>query len=156
MLASEGGARGKGKDQDFELNLASIIDCFTVLITYLLVSASFIALGVFDVSVVSSVASTQNAPGQTVDVTVEIDDQRNIRVRLSGTETGLVSIPPQASRWDYEAMGEALQKVKAKWPDLAGVVLAASTKVEYRDLVTTIERIRQVVPNVALGDPEEP
>ena len=46
--------RGKRKhagETDFELNLASIIDCFTVLITYLLVSASFISLGILDVSV---------------------------------------------------------------------------------------------------------
>src|SRR3954470_1256357 len=40
-----------GSGQDVELNLAPIIDCFTVLITYLLITASFINLAAMDVGV---------------------------------------------------------------------------------------------------------
>ena len=42
---------GEGSGQDVDLNLAPIIDCFTVLITYLLVTASFLTLSSVDVSV---------------------------------------------------------------------------------------------------------
>ena len=51
-------------NQDFEINLAPIIDCFTVLITYLLVSASFLSLAVFDVEVAINqpTLKTENAP----------------------------------------------------------------------------------------------
>ena len=65
------GSGGK-KDSDFELNLASIIDCFTVLITYLLVTASFITLGILDVTVTSSLASTEQTHSPDVMLTVGI------------------------------------------------------------------------------------
>ena len=35
-------------EQDFELNITSIIDCFTVLIAFILTSASFISIGIID------------------------------------------------------------------------------------------------------------
>jgi biopolymer transport protein ExbD len=39
-----GGESGK-KSREFDLNLAPIIDCLTVLITFLLASAAFLAIG---------------------------------------------------------------------------------------------------------------
>ncbi|RYZ61531.1 MAG: hypothetical protein EOP09_19835, partial [Proteobacteria bacterium] len=40
--------RGGAGSLEFDLNLAPIIDCFTVLITFLLVSASFLSVSIFD------------------------------------------------------------------------------------------------------------
>mgnify|MGYP003351965824 CR=1 FL=1 len=37
--------------QDFELNLASIIDCLTVIIAFLLLSSSFVSYGTLDTAV---------------------------------------------------------------------------------------------------------
>ncbi|NDF14013.1 hypothetical protein EB061_01655 [bacterium] len=42
---SAGGGGGEG---DVELNIAPIVDCFTVLIAYMLVSMSFIQLSIFE------------------------------------------------------------------------------------------------------------
>src|SRR5690349_6182731 len=54
-----------GSNQDVELNLAPIIDCFTVLITYLLITASFINLAAMDVGVsaTGSASPTDQPPG---------------------------------------------------------------------------------------------
>ena len=48
---SAGGGGGEG---DVELNLAPIVDCFTVLIAYLLVSMSFISLSIFEAGVAAT------------------------------------------------------------------------------------------------------
>ena len=50
---SAGNFEGSG-GQDFELNLASLIDCFTVLITFLLASASFLSVGILDAGVAAA------------------------------------------------------------------------------------------------------
>jgi len=41
---------GSSNSQDVDINITPIIDCFTVLITFLLASASFLSIGCFEVS----------------------------------------------------------------------------------------------------------
>ena len=41
-------SRSRGGSLDFELNLAPIIDCLVVLITFMLASASFLSISIFD------------------------------------------------------------------------------------------------------------
>jgi biopolymer transport protein ExbD len=49
---------GGGNSQDADINLAPIIDCFTVLIAFMLVSASFLSIGVLD----AGIAAAYNLP----------------------------------------------------------------------------------------------
>ena len=56
------GGNKRQMDQEFELNIASIVDCFTVLITYLLAAASFISLGSIELE--SLVQRTQSTGSQ--------------------------------------------------------------------------------------------
>ena len=63
-----------GVELDFDLNLAPIIDCFTVLITFLLISASYISINIIEASVasveVSSEPSTAAASGVSLTTTI--------------------------------------------------------------------------------------
>ena len=43
--------------KDFDLNLAPIIDCMTVLITFMLASASFLSIGILDAGVAAAGAT---------------------------------------------------------------------------------------------------
>ena len=48
---------GNSSGQDVDLNITPIIDCFTVLITFLLASASFLSIGFFEVYTPGKTAS---------------------------------------------------------------------------------------------------
>ncbi|MEK7690751.1 MAG: biopolymer transporter ExbD, partial [Bdellovibrionota bacterium] len=87
MMNSGGGH--SGSSQDFDLNLAPIIDCFTVLITFLLISASFLSIGILDAGISAPGAQTESEPqGASVDLTLKITADRGYRIKIEGTQPG--------------------------------------------------------------------
>src|SRR4051794_19879171 len=155
MSARRGRMRGnkESKSEDFELNIASIIDCFTVLITYLLVSASFISLGVIDVSVATpGPVDTAQQEDPSVSLTIEVAQDKSLQVNLSGKEKKTVSIPSKNDSWDFEGLEATIRPIKDKWTDLKVAVIAAQPSVEYDQVVKVVSTARKVVPTVFLGD----
>lgn len=76
MNVSSDESGSKGGSQDFDINLAPIIDCFTVLITFMLVSASFLAIGIFDAGVEAAGTSAANTkpPAVHLELSLQKDD----------------------------------------------------------------------------------
>ena len=149
MMAS--GAGGSSNSQDFELNLASIIDCLTVLITFLLASATFLSVGILDAGIAAAgnQATPQSPPPITI--TVEMAKDQVLAVKWTGKQSGNKSIPLKDGKADFVAMTQVLAELKSKWPDVSAVILTADNAVEYRDVVKTMEALRKTLPVVALG-----
>lgn len=149
--------RMKGRhecEQDFELNLASIIDCFTVLIAYLLVSASFISLTAMEVDVAVPGFSSAPSPEDQVELTMDLDAHRNILVKVTGPSAGAFLVPAKSDQWDTLALAEKLASMKASIPGIASVMLTAERSVEYRDVVAVLEAAKPHFPDISLGEHE--
>jgi biopolymer transport protein ExbD len=145
---------GEGAEQDFDLNIAPIIDCFTVLIAYLLLSASFVSVGIFDVG--ASVASdsppqSQTPPSESAQVRLLGD--RGMELKLSGKEAATFEVPARAdgSR-DFSRLIERVADAKGRFPELAEASVTADAKVEYREIIQAIEAVRKQLPKVYMGD----
>lgn len=147
MMSSEG---GNGNEQDFELNLASIIDCFTVLITYLLVSASFITLGVLDVTVAASTTTGETAPPD-LTITIKLNSNGDLNIDTLGKEKNNLYLAAQNGTMDLKSMESRLQELKAKFPSVNSAMVTAADAVKYRDLVKAVEKTKSVLPQVALS-----
>jgi biopolymer transport protein ExbD len=142
-------------ETDFELNLASIIDCFTVLITYMLVSASFISLGVLDVSVPVQASVTQaplTDPSKIDTLSVRIAEDRSIKLTVKGEQASETVLPPKEGKTDVGAFRAAIESVSAKSPGMDTAMITADPGVEYRELVGAIEAMKPRLPNVAIGE----
>lgn len=145
------GVSSGGNSQDFELNLASIIDCFTVLIAFMLASAAFLSIGILDAGVAA--AGAQAAPGTppAVNVTVELGMAGKLSVKLSGKTTSNTTLEAAAGKADYESLSRSLASVHSKYADVNAVTLTADNNVEYKDVVKAMEQIRKTIPVVLLG-----
>lgn len=148
-----GGGENSG---DVDLNLAPIIDCFTVLITYLLVSASFLSLTAFDVGVA---ASGQAAPGAVakdppLTLAIELDANKQLGIKLSGGKQNVnlaLSIAPIAGVWDLKTLVDKLEDLKRKWPELSEASITAESSVKYKDVVKLIEALKKAMPKLYLA-----
>lgn len=141
--------------EDIELNLASIIDCFTVLITYLLVSASFIAMGAFDVNVLTPrpAGETSKEPQLNLSLTLLATHELQIKLENPGHQDEIeVKIPPTEKGLDKDVMLNQLVEIKKKWPDVENAVLSSSGSIEYSELVRVIEATKKLIPAVSLGE----
>ena len=141
-------------EQDFELNLASIIDCLVLLITYTLVSASFISLGMLNVSIIGPPPASQDASlsAPTEAVSVFLGNNGTLTLQATGKEQMTLEIPPKSNKPDLNALTVQLEIIKKRWPALDSIKLAAAETSPYLYLVQAVETIKQQIPSVAIGD----
>lgn len=137
--------------QDFELNLASIIDCFTVLIAFMLASASFLSIGILDAGIAAAGATASTDKPPEVNVTVELMTDHVFTVKVTGKTNSSTPVTAKDQAWDYARLNETLQGLRAKYPSLTAVTLTAQDAVEYKDIVKTMDSVRGTLPYVLLG-----
>lgn len=129
---------------EFDLNLVPIIDCFTVLITFMLASASFISISLFDAGFtpVEAVGDPNPPP-----ITVALDLKKNgtLRVVTHGKldSANTFSTPEEAA--------EGIRQLKEKYPGVESMTITADAEVEYESIVKAMEKVRPHIPAMILG-----
>ncbi len=131
--------------QDFDLNLAPIIDCFTVLIAYLLVSASFVSIGFFEVGVAQS-GEAAAAVAVPESLAVVLHDGERLELKLSGPETAVVPVGGLVE------LADGVRKIRSRWPALTEASVSGDAGVEYKELIRVIETLKRELPDVYVGD----
>ncbi len=154
MISLKGSS--KVGSQEAEINLAPIIDCFTVLITYSHLSASFISLGVLDVTVPSDSADTSSRIPTPINLTIALSEGGQIVVQQENQTNGKsirknYSIRPKEGTWDFDTLVSYLSTVHNQYTNLEGGILTADDSVAYQNIVKAIEKIKTVIPQVAIS-----
>lgn len=132
------------RPEGFELNLAPIIDCFTVLIAYLLVSASFLSLVALDVGAAAPTAPALAAMENKPTLEVHVLSAANHRLTLRGQST----TPLGDSNGK---LAEAVEQAIQSHPEIREVTVRAEPGIPYGTLVRAIEEIKTRVPAVFLA-----
>lgn len=151
-VSSGGSGKAGSQSQDFELNLASIIDCFTVLVTFLLASSAFLSIGFLDAGISAGGATTpEDKAPPSVQVTVELQPNHKMEIKVAGKANETIQITSLNNGWDQEKLSAQLGSIKNKWPDVSGVTLKAEESIEYGEVISSMEVIRRTIPAVLLG-----
>jgi biopolymer transport protein ExbD len=144
-----------------ELNLVPMIDIFTVLVTFLLMTAVFYRTMILEL----------NLPGAQPVVQPPAELQLEVVVRKAGLEVGdrnkglLTQIPSGEGGYDLAALSEYLQRVKQKFPDRLDATLLLEPDVPYDSLVQVMDAVRvaeqeqggrtvqaELFPEISIGD----
>ena len=138
------------KTQDVELNITPIIDCFTVLITFLLASASFLSIGFFEAYTPGNTADpTTGEPDSeavvriTKDNTAElkIKGKRNYSLRFDlGTPSGLNNLQGEISKLDSQHL------------KMNQILLTAEDDVPYRQITEVMDQLGTGKLPVVVGE----
>src|SRR4051812_44898679 len=91
------GRRGGSHSQDFEVNLTSIIDCFTVLIAFVLVSTSFVSIGLMDAGVSAGGSDATKVVQQPIRLIIRLRADHGIAVEGAGSHSGTVASQDELS-----------------------------------------------------------
>ncbi|MCC7442318.1 MAG: biopolymer transporter ExbD [Bdellovibrionales bacterium] len=137
--------------QDVDLNLAPIIDAFTVLIAFMLVSASFLAIGVLDAGVAAGGKAGDKAKPPAVTIRVHLEEGRNIRLETTGQLSLKLTLKPEGEAWNQGGLQAELAKLKSRFPDVKAAILSADDSVAYEDVVSQMGALRKTYPGVLLG-----
>jgi len=130
---------------DVELNITPIIDCFTVLITFLLASASFISIGFFEASTPGPGTDAQ-AKKPDLDASIRIAKNHRIELKWNGIKNGNLSIDAA----DLQKLSDTLQSLK---PNQA--MISASDEIEFSELAKVMAAVDRTGVPAIVGDFQE-
>ena len=131
------------------LQLVSMIDIFTVLVTFLLMTAIFSRTVVLDLKLPSNNASFPELPkGLNLEVIVRAD---SLTVADRGTGP-LHSMPNTATGgYDLEGLTQYLKFVKSRYPDKVDATVLLEPQIAYDTLIQVMDRTRVVEVNAGLS-----
>jgi biopolymer transport protein ExbD len=131
-----------------ELQLVSMIDIFTVLVTFLLMTAIFSRTVVLDLKLPSNNASFPELPkGLNLEVIVH-DDSLVIADRGTGP---LRTLPNTPKGYDLDGLTDYLKFVKSRFPDKTEATILLEPQTPYDTLVQVMDRTRVVEVNAGLS-----
>ena len=122
-----------------ELLLVPMIDIFTVLVTFLLMTAVFSKTVVLQLNLPASVTEFREPPpGLMIEVMVRKD-----LLQVADKNTGpLATLPNKAEGYDYEGLTDYLKRVKAKFPEKTDATILLESDTPYDILVQVMDRVR--------------
>jgi biopolymer transport protein ExbD len=131
--------------QDFELNLAPIIDCMVVLIAFLMASMSYLSIQIID----AGVAAGKGVAGKTESTVLEIraaaDGQLKIQARTARGPVG------QAWALSVADLSVKMPEINAKTPGIKAATLMADDRVNYEQVVKILDQVKETIPSVQLS-----
>jgi hypothetical protein len=140
-----------GRSQEFELNLAPIVDCFTVLITFMLVSASFISIGILEAfpNAAAQASTDSTAPRESLQLELRLGGSAEIQI--SGPQKINYPIAAKEGMWNQEVILQTLQGLKTKFPQIQSLTLSAQNEVEYVHVIRWMETLHPFFGQIRLG-----
>jgi biopolymer transport protein ExbD len=145
-----------------ELLLVPMIDIFTVLVTFLLMTAVFSKTVVLQLNLPASVTEFREPPpGLMIEVMVRKD-----LLQVADRNTGpLATLPNTAAGYNYDGLTDYLKRVKAKYPEKTDATILLETDTPYDILVQVMDRVRvfeqkqgpttvqaELFPDISIGD----
>jgi biopolymer transport protein ExbD len=145
-----------------ELLLVPMIDIFTVLVTFLLMTAVFSKTVVLQLNLPAAQTEFKEPPpGLVIEVMV-----RKSLIQVADRNSGpLATLPNKATGYDYDGLTEYLKRVKAKFPDKTDATILLEKDTPYDILVQVMDRVRvlevkqgpttvqaELFPDISIGD----
>ena len=120
-----------------ELLLVPMIDIFTVLVTFLLMTAVFSRIAIMQIDLPSSVSAKPEEPKFRLEVIVRQDG-----FELSDGKQAIGTIPKVGGAYDVKALTEGVLAVKREHPTSEDASVLSEPKVPYDELVQAMDAIR--------------
>jgi biopolymer transport protein ExbD len=132
-----------------ELTLVSMIDIFTVLVTFLLMTAIFSRTVVLDLKLPANNSSIPELPqGLNLEIIVRANS-----LTIADRATGPLHTMPNTAAGGYDLAGltQFLKILKTRYPDKVDATILLEPQIPYDTLVQIMDRTRVVEVNAGLN-----
>jgi len=120
------------------LNLTPMMDVFTVLVVFLLITAVFTSITIMDLSVPTSAGgAAANKPNFAIEVIV-----RKSGLEIANGRSVEAAIPKVDGKYDLKKLSEMLVSLKARYPEKEDATVLMEPKVEYDNLIQVMDAVR--------------
>jgi biopolymer transport protein ExbD len=145
-----------------ELLLVPMIDIFTVLVTFLLMTAVFSRTVILQLNLPASQTEFKDPPPG---LQLEVMVRKNGMVVADRNSGPLAPLPNTAAGYNYDGLTDYLKRVKAKFPEKTDASILLEADTPYDILVQVMDRVRvfetkqglntvqaELFPDISIGD----
>ncbi|HKE42908.1 MAG TPA: biopolymer transporter ExbD [Steroidobacteraceae bacterium] len=150
------------RDNGEALNLVPMIDIFTVLVTFLLMTAVFYRTVVLELNLPTA-QNNDTPPPPTLQLEVMV---RKAKIQVADRGSGLLQeFPNSAQGYDLAALSGFLQRVKQRFPEKMDATILLEPDIPYDTLVQVMDTVRvvdqkqgertvqaELFPEISIGD----
>src|ERR1700759_1993640 len=122
-----------------ELLLVPMIDIFTVLVTFLLMTAVFSRTVILQLNLP---ASQTESPAPPPGLQIEVMVRKNLLQVADRNSGPLATLPNIATGPDYDGLTEYLKRIKAKYPEKTDASILLEPDTDYDTVVQTMDHVR--------------
>jgi biopolymer transport protein ExbD len=145
--SSQGQAQGRGRSKprtstDFELNLAPIIDCMVVLISFLLISLSYLSIHLLDAGITGGAQAQAQPDPNTKTLEIRLAKDGGIEIKKEGAAYVKVA---------NDQMEVTIAKIIEQEPRYKTATLEAEDAVQYEQIVKVMDGVRKQIPSIVLS-----
>ena len=148
--------------QPEELLLVPMIDIFTVLVTFLLMTAVFSRTVVLQLNLPAAQTEFRDpSPGLQIEVMV----RKNLLQVADRNSGPLATLPNLPAGYNYDGLTDYLKRIKAKFPEKTDATILLESDTPYDILIQVMDRVRvweapqgtttvqaELFPDVSIGD----
>ncbi len=150
------------RDNGEALNLVPMIDIFTVLVTFLLMTAVFYRTVILELNLPTA-QNESTPPPPTLQLEVMV---RKAKIQVADRGTGLLQEFPNGIKgYDLNALSQFLQRVKERFPSKLDAAILLEQDIPYDTLVQVMDTVRvvdqkqgertvqaELFPEISIGD----
>jgi len=141
---------GSNNSQDVDINITPIIDCFTVLITFLLASASFLSIGFFEVTTPgNAVDAAQTEPD--TELVVKVKANQIAEFREKGKKNGTLRFDLSKPE-SVKSLESELDTLKSNEYKLNQILVSADDEVGFESLSLVMGHLNRANLPVVVGE----
>ncbi len=142
--------RGKRASGEGELNLTPVMDLFTTMIPFLLMSAAFFQISIINASV-PTISDGPLEPGQSekvMNILLRVDNQgyhimgNGENVTMAELNSVRATIPKIRRRFDIQTLTAVLGGIKWRFPRGKTVVMVPDPGIPYETIISTMDAAR--------------
>jgi len=122
-----------------ELLLVPMIDIFTVLVTFLLMTAVFSRITIVELDLPSANSTASVAPAFRLEVIV-----RKEGFELTNGHALIATIPKVAGEYDLKSLGDLVLSLKRDYPDADDASVLLQPEIAYDHLIQVMDVVRSV------------
>jgi biopolymer transport protein ExbD len=120
-----------------ELNLVPMIDIFTVLVTFLLMTAVFSRITIVELDLPSSASASVTPPQFRLEVIV-----RKEGFELTNGTSLIATIPKKEGAYDLKSLGDLVLSLKRDYPNADDASVLLQPDIEYDHLIQVMDVVR--------------
>lgn len=120
------------------LNLTPMMDVFTVLVVFLLITAVFTSVTIMELNVPTNAgAAASKKPNFAIEVIV-----RKAGLEIANGSSVEATIPKKDDKYDIKQLSEMLLRLKAQYPEKEDATVLMEPKIEYDYLIQVMDAVR--------------